>query len=55
MSQPMLARGWSWAAIAEAAIVDLRDPIPHWEDDLPVLFVPMSAIDEQSGTDIYYS
>lgn len=46
-----LPGGWVWAALAEVARINYRDPsVRDLPDDLPVTFVPMAAVETKTGT-----
>jgi type I restriction enzyme S subunit len=46
-----LPPGWAWTTLGEIARINYRDPaIRNLNDDLPVTFAPMAAVDAESGT-----
>lgn len=50
MKKATLPKGWQWANIADVTIIDPRERLPDWDPDLLVPFIPMSAIDETTGS-----
>lgn len=48
MSVGELSAGWAWATLAELCEINPKHAGTH-ADTLPVSFVPMAAVDEQSG------
>ena len=46
-----LPQGWAWTTLGEIARINHRNPaIRDLDDELPVTFVPMAAVDAESGT-----
>jgi len=51
MQEPYkLPEGWRWVRLGEVCIINPRRPRIQREPDEPTTFVPMTAIDEQTGT-----
>jgi type I restriction enzyme S subunit len=51
MSERILPPGWVRPTLGEVARINFRDPVLHdLPDDLPVTFLPMAAVDADSGT-----
>lgn len=45
-----LPSGWQWVRLGEVCAVNPKRPRLHREDNIPTSFVPMSAVDEATGT-----
>lgn len=45
-----LPEGWRWVRLGEVCELNPRRPRLHRNDDAPTSFVPMSAVDENTGT-----
>ena len=45
-----LPKGWRWVRLGEVCIINPRRPRIQREPNTPTTFIPMSAIDDESGT-----
>ncbi|WP_022855936.1 restriction endonuclease subunit S [Thermodesulfobacterium thermophilum] len=45
-----LPKGWHWVRLGEVCIINPRRPRIFREPNRPISFIPMSAIDEETGT-----